>query len=51
MILLTSKRNINKYVLHNDYAEIIITSSMYGIFNNKVDLKDVEILKQNVWLL
>ena len=46
---MTSKRNTNKYVLHNDYAEIIITSPMYGIFNIKVDLEDVEILKQNVW--
>ena len=45
---MTSKRNTNKYVLHNDYAEIIITSSMYGIFNIKVDLKDVEI--QNKWM-
>lgn len=44
-----SKRNTNKYVLHNDYAEIIITSPMYGIFNIKVDLEDVEKLKQNVW--
>ena len=45
------KRTINKneYILHDTYAEIIIKSPKYGIFEVKIDIEDVEKCKEYYW--
>lgn len=45
-----SRKN-NEYVLYKDYAEIIITSKVYGKKRVKIDLEDVEKCKQYTWSL
>lgn len=39
----------NKYLIFDDYAEIIISSEKFGIFNIKIDLKNIEKCKAYTW--
>jgi hypothetical protein len=39
----------NEYRILKNYAEIIIISETHGIFNVKIDLKDVEKVKKILW--
>ena len=41
----------NEYILHDDYAEIVIKSKIYGIKSVKIDLEDVEKCKKYTWSL
>lgn len=43
------ERKINEYILHEDYAEIVIDSSKYGRKLIKIDLEDVEKCKIYTW--
>lgn len=44
-------RKGNEYILHKDYAEIIINSKKYGRKLVKIDLDDIEKCKQYTWSL
>jgi hypothetical protein len=39
----------NDYILHDDYAEIVIYSPKFGTFYAQIDLEDVELCKQYKW--
>lgn len=41
----------NKYKINDDYAELIINSPKYGIFNFQIDLDDLEKVKSMHWAL
>lgn len=43
-------RKTNEYIIHEDYAEIVIDSPKYGIIKTKIDLEDVELCKQHRWM-
>ena len=45
------KQKKNKYILHKNYAEIIIESKKYGIKKVLIDLEDVEKCKEYCWIL
>lgn len=45
------KKIPNKYILHNDCAEILITSLTYGVVGAIIDLEDVEKCKMYQWNL
>lgn len=42
--------NQNEYILHEDYAIIVVQSPKYGTFEVKIDLEDVEKCKKYYWL-
>lgn len=43
-------RKTNEYVIHEDYAEIIVNSPKYGKIKTKIDLEDVDLCKQYCWM-
>lgn len=44
-----ANRKVNKYILYNDYAEMVIESKTYGDIFVKIDLEDVERCKKHCW--
>lgn len=43
-------RKTNEYIIHRDFAEIIINSKKYGIVKPKIDLEDVERCRTFCWM-
>lgn len=43
------QRKVNEYIIHENYAEIVINSSKYGQFKTKIDIEDIEKCKQYYW--
>jgi hypothetical protein len=41
----------NEYILHDDYAEIVIKSETFGTMSGLIDLEDVEKCKKFTWSL
>ncbi len=40
---------MNKFIIHRNYAEIIIESPKYGTFFSKIDLNIVSFCKKHLW--
>lgn len=43
------KRKGNEYIIHEDYAEIVIVSPKYGTYKTMIDLEDIEKCKKYTW--
>lgn len=44
-----ANRKVNEYILHDDYAEMVIESKKYGKIFVKIDIEDVEKCKKHNW--